>query len=197
MALTGLGFLSFLTLHLSIMVRFYSGRAAFEAYLATVHALGRFRISVLESLLLICTVFHIVTGLIIFFRNRRARPIRYTVKKAVKKQTFAAKVMPWTGLLLIGFLLMHLVNFRFADKTATTYYDMVSGLFNQPVVMIIYTLAMLVVALHISHGFWSIFQTLGFRHPRYAPVLKAFGIVVSALFGAGFGFLPLYFLLFS
>jgi succinate dehydrogenase / fumarate reductase cytochrome b subunit len=51
---------------------------------------------------------------------------------------------------------------------------------------------MIVVAVHISHGLWSAFQTLGANHPKYTPFIMGFGIAVSVIFGIGFGFLPIY-----
>ena len=61
-----------------------------------------------------------------------------------------------------------------------------------PVYVMLYVAAMVVVAVHVSHGFWSLFQTLGANHPKYTPILTALGLVVSVVFGAGFGFIPLY-----
>jgi len=48
------------------------------------------------------------------------------------------------------------------------------------------------VAVHVSHGFWSLFQTLGLNHPKYAGPIETFGLVLSVVFGAGFGFIPVY-----
>jgi len=51
---------------------------------------------------------------------------------------------------------------------------------------------MVVVALHIRHGFWSLFQTLGANHPKYMPIIMGGSLVFSLVFGIGFGFLPVY-----
>jgi succinate dehydrogenase / fumarate reductase cytochrome b subunit len=51
---------------------------------------------------------------------------------------------------------------------------------------------MLVVAVHVSHGFWSLFQTLGANHPKYMPAIMVLGLAVSVIFAVGFGFLPIY-----
>jgi succinate dehydrogenase / fumarate reductase cytochrome b subunit len=58
--------------------------------------------------------------------------------------------------------------------------------------MITYIVAMIVVAVHVSHGFWSLFQTLGANHPKYMPIIQKFGIAVSLVFGVGFGFIPIF-----
>jgi len=57
---------------------------------------------------------------------------------------------------------------------------------------VIYTLVMGILAIHISHGFWSLFQTLGASHPKYSPAAFVIGIGLSIIFGVGFGFLPIY-----
>jgi succinate dehydrogenase / fumarate reductase cytochrome b subunit len=58
--------------------------------------------------------------------------------------------------------------------------------------MITYIVAMIAVALHVSHGFWSLFQTLGANHPKYMPIIQKLGIAVSVVFGVGFGLIPIF-----
>ena len=78
------------------------------------------------------------------------------------------------------------------DKTGTTIYQIVSNAFANPVYVGLYVLAMLVVAVHVSHGFWSLFQTFGLNHPKYMPAITVCGLVLSVVFAVGFGFLPIY-----
>ena len=56
---------------------------------------------------------------------------------------------------------------------------------------------MIVAAVHVSHGFWSAFQTLGANHPKYMPLIRGGSIVFSLLVGLGFGLLPVYLLVAS
>jgi succinate dehydrogenase / fumarate reductase cytochrome b subunit len=56
---------------------------------------------------------------------------------------------------------------------------------------------MVIVALHVSHGLWSAFQSLGANHPKYMPAIMTVSIAISVIFGIGFGFLPVYISLFS
>jgi len=51
---------------------------------------------------------------------------------------------------------------------------------------------MIIAAVHVSHGFWSAFQTLGANHPKYTPLLRGLSIVFSLIVGIGFGFIPVY-----
>ena len=100
--------------------------------------------------------------------------------------------MPYTGVILLLFVIMHLFNFHFVDKTHTTIFDIVSTAFSKPGYVVVYTFAMIVAAVHVSHGFWSAFQTLGANHPKYTPFLRGLSLVFSLVVGIGFGFIPIY-----
>ena len=100
--------------------------------------------------------------------------------------------MPYTGFIILGFVVFHLINFSFVDKTDRTIFEIVRSAFANPVYMIIYVLVMIIVALHVRHGFWSAFQTLGANHPKYMPTLMVLSVIVALIIGLGFGLLPLY-----
>ena len=100
--------------------------------------------------------------------------------------------MPYTGIILLVFIIVHLLNFYFVDKSETTIAQLVSQTFQHPLWVIIYILAMIVAALHVSHGFWSAFQTIGAYHPKYMPFIMVFSIIFSLLIGFGFGLIPIY-----
>jgi succinate dehydrogenase / fumarate reductase cytochrome b subunit len=67
-----------------------------------------------------------------------------------------------------------------------------SETFANPLYVIMYVAAMIVLALHVSHGFWSLFQTIGLNNSRYMPLLTRLGLIVTCLFGIGFACLPIY-----
>ena len=100
--------------------------------------------------------------------------------------------MPYTGMLMLGFIIFHLANFHFVDKTNTTVWAIVSQAFQQPAYILIYTVFVLVTAVHVSHGLWSAFQTLGANHPKYMPVIRGGSVVFAVIVGAGFGSLPIF-----
>ena len=89
-------------------------------------------------------------------------------------------------------VVFHLVNFHFADKSQTTIYDIVSRAFSSPLYVAVYVVAMLVTAIHVSHGFWSAFQTVGANHPKYMPMIRTLSIVFALMVGIGFGLLPIF-----
>ena len=191
MAVTGLGFIGFLTAHLAGNLSIYAGKDAFNNYALHLHALGPL-LTVFELGLLALAVIHVFTGLLLFYQNWQARPKRYQVYKSSGGRTIGSATMPYTGFLILFFVIFHLSNFSFVDKTSTTIFDIVAGSFQNPAYVAIYVAAMIVVALHVSHGFWSLFQTLGANHPKYMPIITGAGLVVSIVFGVGFGFIPLY-----
>jgi succinate dehydrogenase / fumarate reductase cytochrome b subunit len=191
MALTGFCFIGFLSGHLLGNLTLYGGRDAFNAYAEHLHALGPV-ITLVEWGLLTLAIIHILTGLLLFLQNLKARPVRYVVNKNGGGRTISSTLMPYTGFAILLFLIYHLLQFHFVDKTYTTIYDIVSLAFANVLNISFYLAAMVVVALHIRHGFWSLFQTLGANHPKYMPIVMAGSLILSLIFGLGFGFLPVY-----
>ena len=100
--------------------------------------------------------------------------------------------MPYTGLIILGFVIFHLINFSFVDKADRTIFQIVSSAFANPVYVAIYMVVMIVVALHVRHGLWSAFQTLGGNHPKYMPAIMMLSIVIGLIVAVGFGLLPIY-----
>ena len=191
MALTGVCFVGFLTGHLIGNLTLYGGRDAFNAYAEHLHALGPL-ITLAEWGLLTLAVIHVFTGMLLFLQNLKARPVRYVVNKSGGGRTISSALMPYTGFAILLFLIYHLLQFHFVDKTFTTIYDIVFLAFGNVLNTSFYIAAMVVVALHIRHGFWSLFQTLGANHPKYMPINLGGSLVLSLVFGIGFGFLPVY-----
>jgi succinate dehydrogenase / fumarate reductase cytochrome b subunit len=191
MAVTGLFFCVFLTLHLAGNLTIYMGKDAFNSYAEHLHSLGPLLI-LAEWGLLIFAIIHISSGLLLFYQNFKARPTRYAVNKRAGGRTLGSATMPYTGVILLLFVIIHLFNFHFVDKTHTTIFQIVSNAFAQPGYVLIYTFAMITAAVHVSHGFWSAFQTLGANHPKYTRLLRGLSLVFCLIVGIGFGFIPVY-----
>ncbi|MBW2603740.1 MAG: succinate dehydrogenase cytochrome b subunit [Deltaproteobacteria bacterium] len=191
MAITGLFFCIFLVLHLAGNLTIYMGKDAFNSYARHLHSLGPL-LTLAEWGLLLFAATHICTGLLLFYQNYKARPTRYAVNKRAGGRTLGSATMPYTGVFLLLFVIYHLFNFHFVDKTHTTIFQIVSAAFSKPSYVVIYTFAMIVAAVHVSHGFWSAFQTLGANHPKYTPFLRGVSLVFSLIVGIGFGFIPVY-----
>lgn len=191
MAISGLCFCGFLTMHLAGNLTLYAGRDAFNTYAQRLHSLGAL-INLAEIGLLTFALIHVLTGATLFYENWKARPVRYHVKKSGGGRTIGSATMPYTGLALLIFVVIHLFNFHFVDKTHQTIYEIVSKAFSSPGTVMFYVVMMVVAAIHVSHGFWSAFQTLGANHPKYMPFIRGLTIVFSLIVGIGFGFIPIY-----
>ena len=191
MAVTGLGFSLFVLTHLLGNLTVYRGREAFLSYVEGLHSLGAL-VSLAELGLVVFAVFHIGLGLLLFVQNLQARPLRYAVKKRAGGRTIGSITAPYTGFLILVFIIVHLSKFRFADKTITDDFIILSTTFTQIGYVLFYILGVVVVALHVSHGFWSGFQTIGLNHPKYMPLIRRFGTVLSVALGVGFASIPVY-----
>ena len=191
MAVTGLCFCGFLATHLAGNLTIYSGKDVFNSYAEHLHLLGPLLTLAEIGLLFFATV-HILTGAILFYQNIKARPVRYSVNKRAGGRTLGSSTMPYTGVILLLFIIFHLLNFYFVDKTNTTIFQIVSSSFAKPGYVFIYTFAIIVAAIHVSHGLWSACQTLGANHPKYSPFIRGVSIVFGLIVGIGFGFIPVY-----
>jgi succinate dehydrogenase / fumarate reductase cytochrome b subunit len=191
MAITGLSFIGFLCAHLAGNLTLYMGGTAFNRYAEKLHSLGPI-LTVFEFGLLTLAVIHVTTGVILFIQNLKARSVPYENDRRVGGRTLSSVTMPYTGLIILAFVIFHLINFSFVDKTQRTIFEIVSSAFANPVYLVVYVLVMIIVALHIRHGFWSAFQTVGANHPKDMPVLMVLSVIASLIFGFGFGLLPIY-----
>lgn len=191
MALTGLFFCLFLVVHLLGNLTVYGGRETFNSYVDHLHALGPL-IRVAEVLMVAFALVHVGTGLLVTYQNYMSRPVKYRVKKSGGGRTLGSSTMPYTGSLLMLFVVIHLINFHFADHEIQTVYDIVTTAFKSPVIVIFYVTSMVIAAIHVSHGFWSAFQTLGLNHEKYNPAIKTLALLFSIGVGTGFGLIPIY-----
>lgn len=191
MAITGLGFCGYLTVHLAGNLTIYGGKDSFNSYSEHLQAWGPL-VTLAELGLAAFALVHILTGATLFYQNLKARPQRYSVNKSAGGRSLGSRTMPYTGIVLLAFVIFHLINFHFVDKTGTTIYEIVSGAFNNPVYVIIYVIAVVIAAVHVNHGFWSAFQTMGANHPKYMPLIRKIGVAFSLIVGIGFGALPVY-----
>jgi succinate dehydrogenase / fumarate reductase cytochrome b subunit len=190
MALTGLAFIGFLAAHLAGNFAIYAGKTAFNGYAEKLQALGPL-LTFFRAGLIVFALVHVTTGLVLFIQNRNARPVSYTAYASAGGRTLSSRTMPYTGLVILCFVVFHLFHFTWVDKSTVTIFDLVTAEFNRPAVTALYSVLMVVVALHVRHGFWSAFQTMGANHPKYMPTLSAVSLVAGWAFAAGFGLLPI------
>ncbi|RJX28492.1 MAG: succinate dehydrogenase [Desulfurivibrio sp.] len=167
----------------------FFGSEAFNSYAEKLHSLG-FLVPLFELGLLAAFLLHIFLGLTLFLQNNQARPVRYQVEKSSGGRTPGSRTMPYTGVVILIFLAVHLVNFHFTDR-AIPISEIVRNVLRQPLYALFYISAMAVLALHISHGFWSLFQSLGINHPKYNAALRHGSLGAAVVLSAVFMFIPL------
>jgi succinate dehydrogenase / fumarate reductase cytochrome b subunit len=192
MAVTGLLFLLFLAVHLLNNLSIYGGPAAFIGYVTRLHAWGSLLVAG-EVGLAVALAIHLGTAVMLFFQNRRARPVKYAVDKSGGGRTVSSQTMPYTGLLILGFIGVHLATFshHFVNQTTRNIFQIAVAVFSQKVYLVIYLISMVVLGFHVRHGLWSAFQTVGANHPKYMPFIKKVSIIYAVIVALGFGSLPM------
>ncbi len=189
MAASGLLLSLFLLIHLLGNSFSFWGRDAFNAYAEKLHSLGDF-IYVFEAGLLTLFLIHIITGVILYWENLQARSSRYSVNTSEGGRSWGSRTMPYTGIIILMFIIVHLMNFHFTDKSVPIA-DLVRGLLSRPGLGLFYIFSLLAVALHLSHGAWSLFQSIGLNHEKYNQLLLKGALAFSILVGAVFILIPL------
>jgi succinate dehydrogenase / fumarate reductase cytochrome b subunit len=188
MAASGLLLSLFLLTHLIGNSISFWGREAYNSYAEKLHSLGVI-IYLFEIGLLALFLIHIITGILLFLENLGARPSRYAVNASAGGRSWGSRTMPYTGVIILIFIIVHLLNFHFTDKSVPVS-DLVRNLLSRPGLGIFYIIALLAVALHLSHGTWSLFQSFGFNHEKYNQLLLKGGLIFSIVVGIVFIFIP-------
>ena len=200
MAVTGVAMFGFILVHMLGNLQVFAGRETFNHYAALLRVepalLWAFRIG-----LLVMAILHIWASVELAVLNKlSARPVGYVRKKNIGS-TYASRTMYWSGPITLAFLIYHLMQFTWG--VGGTPHDLVSGsdlpdAYNNLVqgfqiipIALAYIFAMALLMLHLYHGIWSMFQSLGFNHPRYTPVLRRAAQVISIALFLGFSSIPL------
>jgi succinate dehydrogenase / fumarate reductase cytochrome b subunit len=192
MATTGLLLLLFLVVHAVGNAAIFFGSKAFQAYADALHGLP---VVVLLFGLGMLTLFlvHITIGIQLFLQNRKSGASRYAVTTRVCENTFASSTMPYTGLLILLFVIIHVFGFGI-NPGDTKISILVSELLGNFFYGLFYLFSFCVLALHLSHGFWSMLQTFGFNHPRYNNGIMLLTYIIPGFFLVFFGSIALYFM---
>jgi succinate dehydrogenase / fumarate reductase cytochrome b subunit len=138
--------------------------------------------------LLAMVLLHIWSSVQLAARNITARPVGYRMKKATGS-SYASRTMYWSGPIILAFVIYHLLDFTFGQvnphyQPGNVYGNVVASFQVIPVAAF-YIIAMLLLCLHLYHGLWSMFQSLGIAHPRYTPMLRRGAAVVATLIALG------------
>ena len=205
--LTGLGLTLFVLIHMLGNLSYLSSdENAYNNYADTLLSLGPV-LYFIELGLVAFFVIHIVIGINIYLRKRKARAVGYKAYKSVGRpsmQTISSKTMILTGIVVLVFLVIHLISFKYGPGVAEGYAVEVEGRqirdlkrlmtekFQNPLYAFGYPIVVILLGFHLRHGVWSAFQSLGAMKPRLTPIIYTIGVILAVLIAAGFLFIPLY-----
>jgi succinate dehydrogenase / fumarate reductase cytochrome b subunit len=200
MAITGLIWFGYLILHLWGNLKIYAGPLYLNDYASWLRTVGDplFGYSqllwVARLILIPAFVLHVWSAVELTNRDRSSRPQRYSMRKNLES-TFASRTMIFGGIFILLFLIYHLLDFTFGGanpsfQEGNVYHNVVASFQRWPVV-VFYELAMIAVGLHLFHGVWSTFQTLGWNTARTSRGVRNVATFFAVLLTVGNMSIPL------
>jgi len=200
MALTGLGLVLFVIIHMAGNLQMFVGPDAMNEYGVTLRKMPLF-LWIARIGLLGIAILHVIVSIRLTLANRRARPVRYEHEKTVQASR-SSRLMILTGLIILTFLIYHLLHFTLGVADPKSFaledpqgrhdvYNMVIAGFKNPLISGGYILAMVLLFSHLGHGASSWMQSLGWNHPKYNGLIEKIGPVISWIVCLGFVAIPL------
>jgi len=189
MAVTGAILVVFVIGHMVGNLTVYLGPEALNGYAVFLRQfLHGSALWIVRAVLLVSVTLHIWSATSLTLDSRRARPKGYR-ELEWKESTYASRTMRWGGVIILLFVIYHLLHFTFGTAHPSfvegdVYHNFVTGFRSVPV-SIVYIFAMLALGLHLRHGVWSMFQTLGVSHPRYIAMARAAAWVAAVVVVVG------------
>ena len=187
MAVTGVILFGFVTVHMLGNLQAYAGRETLNQYAELLQTMGHGGgIWIFRAVLLWAVTLHTWAAVTLTMDNRKARPAGYR-EQQLRAATWASRTMRWSGIVLVAFIVYHILHLTVgavhpAFVKGDAYGNFVAG-FKVPAAAAFYVVAQLCLGLHLWHGAWSFTQTLGWSHPRYNGLRRAFasGLTVSVV----------------
>lgn len=198
MSITGLFLVSFLCVHLTInfFLMFGDGTLYNEA----AHFMGTNPVmKVLEPILALGFIIHIIYSAFLTLENQKARPVKYKKQTLRNSSTWQSRNMFILGSLVFVFLVLHIIHFFWEIKFGhppmrgelEDVYKMVYELLVQPWYAVLYIAGSILLGLHLSHGFWSAFQTVGWSGTLWRGRLTIIAYIFATLMALGFAIIPI------
>jgi succinate dehydrogenase / fumarate reductase cytochrome b subunit len=203
MAVSGIIFIGFVLLHMYGNLKAFAGHDAYNDYALHLRTFGEPMLPhggllwIIRAVLIVALVVHVFAAVALWRRAKRARTIKYVMKKN-KHSTYASHLMRWGGVTLLLFIIWHLLNFTIGKVNVSggptsDPYNLVVDSFSTWWLTVIYLVAMAMLGAHLHHGFWSAMQTLGFTNSvRERLVAKRVGLVLALIITIGFSIVPIF-----
>ncbi len=198
-AITGLIWVGYVIGHLLGNLQVFLGPEPINEYAAFLHSIP-VGLWIARIVLIAALVLHIVLTIKLTVENRAARPERYQ-KRAYVQATLASRTMMLSGPLVLAFIIFHLLHFTTRDINRdyrtwvdgagnTDVYRMLIAGFSSPLISGFYALAVVLLCIHLSHGFSSLAQTLGINSKKTMSLLSTGGRILSVLVAIGYLSVP-------
>jgi len=200
MALSGFVAFGYAVGHMLGNLQIFIGQNQINLYAKALHSMGPL-LWLVRGFLIVCIALHIWLGLQLRIENWAARPDAYARKKSVKTG-LAARTMIWTGAIIFAFVIYHIMQFT-VRSTDPRFEHLLDGLGRHDVYSMVilgfqnlwisgfYIVAVGLVCFHLSHGIWSMFQSLGWNNKRSERWLKGFAVVVATVLFLGYISIPI------
>jgi succinate dehydrogenase / fumarate reductase cytochrome b subunit len=193
MAVTGIMLLGFVLAHMVGNLKIYLGASHMNAYAEWLRTLGEPALPRTVLLwgmrigLTLAFVLHIVSASQLTRMNQRARPVKYQSPRDYVAANFASRTMRWTGVIVALFVIFHLLDLTWGGTgehfVRGNAYENVVHSFQRVPVAIFYILANIALAIHIFHGAWSMFQSLGLNNPKWNDARRKFALAFALVIG--------------
>jgi succinate dehydrogenase / fumarate reductase cytochrome b subunit len=196
MAITGVILFGYVVAHLLGNLQIYSSNPEqINHYAAFLHnPANAVALWIARSILLAAVVLHIVAAVQLWRQNNAARPVAYH-RKADVPTSYAARTMRYSGLIIAAFVIFHILHLtvgavpglpaeEIAVNEPNVRANVIHG-FQNYAVSGFYILAMVLLCMHLYHGIWSMFQSVGISHPKYTPGIKRAAAIIAILIAIG------------
>jgi succinate dehydrogenase / fumarate reductase cytochrome b subunit len=203
MAITGLGIVGFALAHMVGNLKMFlppiDGEPDIDVYghalreLLTPILPEHIFLWILRTGLIVMFALHVLAAYQLTIINRRARQQGYEGPVSYVSANYASRTMRWSGVIFLSFLASHLADFTWGVQPAAPetwerghVYANFIATFSRPPVTFFYILAMVLLGIHLYHGIWSMFQSMGSNHPRVNTARRYLATGLSVLISGGF-----------
>lgn len=192
MAVTGAIGFGYLIAHVTGNLLIFKGAANIDTYAGLLKSnLGLLWAA--RAILLVAIIAHIVAAFQLARISQKSRPIGYERWRPVGSD-FASRTMRWTGPIVGIFIVYHLLHFTLGTvhpdfHEGQVYHNVTTG-FRVWYVSAFYVVAMLALFGHLFHGVWSMFQSIGFNHPKYNKLVRTLATIITIAVVLGFISIP-------
>jgi succinate dehydrogenase / fumarate reductase cytochrome b subunit len=194
MAVSGIFLFGWILAHMIGNLKLYLGPEHLNDYAKWLRLIGDpflpklLALNVTRVALVVAAWLHIQAATQLTLMNRRARPIAYN-KRDYVEASYAARTMRWSGVIIILFVIYHLLHLTYGTVHPDfvpddPYHNVVTG-FQVWWVSAFYIIANLALGLHLYHGLWSMFNSLGLNHPRFNSWRRIFATVFALVITLG------------